>query len=115
MLGVLIGTDKSSVQQMRLIHKVGFTAQEIESYRQLVFTNLTTGLRSILEAMEAFGIPLTERNVRYIDMVEHAPDLRDGEPFPMEYLAPFKSLWQDENLQAAYERGNEAALPENLK
>jgi hypothetical protein len=25
---------------MRLIHKVGFTGQEIESYRQLVFNNL---------------------------------------------------------------------------
>ena len=100
---------------MRLIHKVGFTGQEIESYRQLVFNNLVNGLRLILEAMDAFGIPLTERNIPYIEMIEHAPDLRDGEPFPIEYLAPLKSLWQDENLQAAYERGNEAALPENLK
>lgn len=65
--------------------------------------------------MEAFEIHLTGRNEPYINMIEHAPDLRDGEPFPIEYLTPLKSLWQDENLQAAYERGNEAALPENLK
>lgn len=100
---------------MRLIHKVGFTAQEIESYRQLVFNNLVNGLRLILEAMEAFDISLIEQNLPYIGMIEHAPDLCDGEPFPVEYLAPLKSLWQDENLQAAYERGNEAALPENLR
>ena len=107
-------TDKSA-QQMRLIHKVGFTTQEIEQYRQQVFNNLITGMRSILEAMDAFGIQLTEQNEPCIDMIEHAPDLRDGEPFPIEYLTPLKSLWQDENLQAAYERGNEAALPENLR
>lgn len=100
---------------MRLIHKVGFTAQEIEQYRQQVFNNLINGIRSILGAMEAFEMHLARRNEPYIDMIEHAPDLRDGEPFPIEYLMPLKSLWQDENLQAAYERGNEAALPENLK
>ena len=115
MLGVLTTETNKSAQQMRLIHKVGFTTQEIEQYRQQVFNNLINGLRSILDAMDAFDMRLTARNVPYIDMIEHAPDLRDGEPFPIEYLIPLKSLWRDENLQAAYERGNEAALPENLK
>ena len=41
-----------------------------------------------------------------------APDLRDGDPFPMEYLEPLQSLWKDPSLEAAISRGNEAALPE---
>jgi len=45
-------------------------------------------------------------------MIMDAPDLRDGDPFPMEYLEPLQSLWKDPSLEAAISRGNEAALPE---
>lgn len=45
-------------------------------------------------------------------MAIDAPDLRDGDPFPMEYLEPLQSLWKDPGVEAAIARGNEAALPE---
>lgn len=48
---------------MRLIHRVAFSAQELEFYRQLVFSNLTTlGLRVVLEAMDDLDLGLTEEN-----------------------------------------------------
>jgi guanine nucleotide-binding protein subunit alpha len=47
-------------------------------------------------------------------MIEAAPDLRDGEPFPMNFCGPLKALWRDQGIQAAVQRGNEVALPENL-
>lgn len=48
-------------------------------------------------------------------MIEAAPDLKDGEPFPIKYRDPLKSLWEDPAIQAALMRGNEVALPENLR
>lgn len=48
-------------------------------------------------------------------MIELAPDLKDGEPFPLNYLTPLRSLWKDIGVQKALRRGNEVALPENLK
>nr|UYO72602.1 heterotrimeric G protein alpha subunit [Flammulina filiformis] len=106
---------KSTVlKQMRLIHRVPFSPQEIESYRQLVFDNLTRGLKYLLDAMEDMELEVDEENLKYVEIIENARDLRDGEPFPMEFYNPLKSLWEDPNVQKAWARGNEAALPENL-
>ncbi|KAG6890507.1 hypothetical protein C0995_007706 [Termitomyces sp. Mi166 len=104
----------TQVKQMRLIHKLPFSPQEIESFRQLVFENLTRGMKYLLDAMEDMELKVAEENIPHVDLIENAPDLRDSEPFPMPYFEPLKSLWEDTNVQKAWERGNEAALPENL-
>lgn len=115
---LLLGSGDSGkstiLKQMRLIHKVPFSSQEIESYRQLVFDNITRGFKYLLDAMEDMELKVAEENIPHIDMVENARDIRDGEPFPEEYLGPLRSLWEDPGVQKAWERGNEAALPENL-
>ncbi|THH31576.1 hypothetical protein EUX98_g2608 [Antrodiella citrinella] len=106
---------KSTVlKQMRLIHRVPFSTQEIESYRQLVFNNLTHGMKYLIDSMEDMGISLSEAYGEYVQLIDDATDLRDGQPFPPEYLAPLRKLWEDPSVQKAWDRGNEAALPENL-
>lgn len=97
---------------MRLIHRVPFSPQEIESYRQLVFNNITHGLKYLLDAMEDMNLEVSEDNAPSVQLVEDAQDLRDGQPFPTEYLEPLRKLWEDTNVQKAWDRGNEAALPE---
>jgi len=115
---LLLGSGDSGkstiLKQMRLIHKLPFSTQEIESYRQLTFDNLTRGMKYVLDAMQDMDLKVSEENMPYLDLIENATDLRDGEPFPMSYYQPLKSLWEDPNVQKAWERGNEAALPENL-
>ena len=97
---------------MRLIHRIPFTPTEIEHYRQLIFINLTRGLRSVLDAMIDMELALSPENMAYIDMIDNVPDLGDGDPFPPEYQVALRKLWEDENLKKAWNRGNEAALPE---
>ncbi|KAH8831149.1 guanine nucleotide binding protein, alpha subunit [Flagelloscypha sp. PMI_526] len=108
---------KSTVlKQMRIIHKVEWTPREIESYRQLVFDNLVRGMKTVLDAMEDMQIepsPLIVEN-HWMDVLEETHDVKDGEPFPMEYRSILQSLWADSTVQQAISRGNEAALPENL-
>ncbi|KAF5376950.1 hypothetical protein D9615_007278 [Tricholomella constricta] len=115
---LLLGSGDSGkstiLKQMRLIHKLPFSAQEIESYRQLTFDNLTRGMKYLLDAMEDMDLKVSEASLPYVEVIENATDIRDGEPFPMSYYQPLKSLWEDPNVQKAWERGNEAALPENL-
>ncbi|EIN05403.1 heterotrimeric G protein alpha subunit 4 [Punctularia strigosozonata HHB-11173 SS5] len=114
---LLLGSGDSGkstiLKQMRLIHHVDFSAQEVEHYRQLVFGNLTHGMRYVLDAMDDFGLKLAPENEGYVDLIDAAPDVKDGEPFPAEYREPLRALWQDKNVRAAVLRGNEAALPEN--
>jgi len=97
---------------MRLIHSVPFDAQEIEHYRQQVFNNLTQGMLLLLESMVDMHLKLSAENQVYFDMIEHAPELRDGESFPIFFYHPLKTLWADPNVQKAWYRRNEAALPE---
>jgi guanine nucleotide-binding protein subunit alpha len=97
---------------MRLIHRIPFTTAETEHFRQLIFENLTRGLRSILDAMVDMELTVSPENMVYVDMIDDVPDLGDGEPFPPEYQAALCALWGDKNLRKAWNRGNEAALPE---
>ena len=97
---------------MRLIHKLPFSSSEIEHYRQLVFDNLTRGLCYVLDAMQDMDLKVSGENLSYLDLIDGTRDLRDGEPFPLSYYQPLKLLWNDPNVQSAWERGNEAALPE---
>ncbi|KIK69461.1 hypothetical protein GYMLUDRAFT_35528 [Collybiopsis luxurians FD-317 M1] len=107
---------KSTVlKQLRLIHRQPFSSQEIEFFRQLIFLNLTReGLKYVLEAMEEMELEVSRENLPYVNLIEFSPDLRDGEPFPRSYHTLLASLWADPNVQQAYRRRNENALPENL-
>ncbi|EIW86083.1 guanine nucleotide-binding protein alpha-2 subunit [Coniophora puteana RWD-64-598 SS2] len=115
---LLLGSGDSGkstiLKQMRLIHKVPFTPQEIEQYRQLVFNNLTNGFVYLLDAMEDMELEVEDDNQKHLELIRSAPDLRDNQVFPPDFFEPLKSPWADKNVQTAYERGNEAALPENL-
>ena len=97
---------------MRLVHRDPFSAQEIESYRQLIFNNLTHGLKNVIDAMEDMELEVSPENQDLVPIIEDASDIKDGEPFPTEFHDVLKRLWEDPFVQAAYARGNEAALPE---
>ena len=113
---LLLGSGDSGkstiLKQMRLIHRVPFSSQEIESYRQLIFNNLTHGLKNVIDAMEDMELEVSPENRDLVPVIEDASDIKDGEPFPTEFHTILKRLWEDPNVQAAYARGNEAALPE---
>lgn len=115
---LLLGSGDSGkstiLKQMRLIHKVYFNAQEIEGYRQLVFSNVILGLKALLDAMHEFDFEVSDKNKDYLPLFDSFTDLKDGDPFPPQFLEPCAKLWEDPGVQKAYVRGNEAALPENL-
>jgi len=97
---------------MRLIHRVPFSSQEVESFRQLIFNNLTHGLKYALDSMEDMGLEVSPNNSEHIELIESANDLRDGEVYPQHFYDPLRLLWNDKGVQQAWGRGNEAALPE---
>ncbi len=113
---LLLGSGDSGkstiLKQMRLIHRVPFSSQEIESDRQLIFNNLTHGLKNVIDAMDDMELEVSPENRDLIPIIEDASDIKDGEPFPVEFHTILKRLWEDPTVQAAYARGNEAALPE---
>lgn len=117
----------------------GFFAAD---YRQLVFSNLVSGMRTIIDTMDQWEMCVAPDNrvrrfpslpfellprcrpislvnsfhvgpsQRNVAIVDAAPDLARGQSFPIEYMRPLIALWTDPEVQRCYERGNEAALPE---
>jgi len=115
---LLLGSGDSGkstiLKQMRLIHTLPFTPTEIESYRQLIFGNLTHGLKYVTDGMEDLELKVNEENIPHLQLLESAPDIRDHEPYPTEYREALRALWRDPGVRAAFKRGNEYAVPENL-
>ena len=48
------------MKQMRLITHSAFTYGELEAYRQLVFANLVTGMRALVECLPDVGLSIEQ-------------------------------------------------------
>lgn len=47
---------------MRVIHNDKFTPQEIESYRQIVFSNIVRGSQMLVDALPSMDLELSPEN-----------------------------------------------------
>nr|QUF61610.1 guanine nucleotide-binding protein subunit alpha-1 [Ustilago esculenta] len=116
---LLLGAGESGkstiLKSMRIIHHIPFTAEESENFRRLVFLNLVQGMKTILDVMEDWTVDFQhQRNVDHLALFVSYPDISEDEPFPSNYLAALKDLWNDDGVQSVYRRGNEAAIPDNM-
>lgn len=116
---LLLGSGDSGkstiLKQMRVIHNDKFTPQEIESYRQLVFTNIIRGFQMLIDSLPSMGLSVSSENAPLLELLRSIADLRDGEAYPEPLLQPLQTLWSDPDVQRGWLRANEAALPENLQ
>ncbi|KAG8742125.1 hypothetical protein FRC10_001995 [Ceratobasidium sp. 414] len=104
---------KSTVlKQMRVIHNDKFTPQEIESYRQLVFSNIIRGLHMLVDALPMLDLSISPQNAPLVASIRSTPELRDGESYPEQLLQPLQAVWDDPQVQQGWSRANEVALPE---
>ncbi|GAA5816427.1 hypothetical protein MFLAVUS_009956 [Mucor flavus] len=115
---LLLGNGESGkstvIKQMRLIHASGFDSSERESFRVIVFANITVAMQILLEIIEQLNIPLQHENYNeYIPLFQNVEPLKRDEPYPSKYLEPLKLLWNDSGIQAAKNKGNMFALHDN--
>ncbi|KAG2233323.1 hypothetical protein INT48_007759 [Thamnidium elegans] len=84
---LLLGNGESGkstvIKQMRLIHASGFDAGERESFRVIVFSNITVAMQILLEIIEQLNIPLQHENYsEYIPLFQNVEPLKRDEPYP---------------------------------
>jgi hypothetical protein len=97
---------------MRLIHNDALTPAELEKYRQLVFHNLTSGIKFVLDKLKKLQFSLDPALASAIALFDDPPDLNDGEPYPHVYEAALSALWKEPAVCVAIERGNDIELVE---
>jgi len=116
---LLLGAGESGkstiLKQMKLLYAWGFSMAERKNYRRIIFSNIISSLRVVLEVMVFCGFTFErEGNKRYTNIIFLDRKLAIDEQLPVEYITPFKSLWADQAVQSVIKRGNEFALHDNL-
>jgi len=101
---------------MKLIHEGGYSTDEREAFKEIVYSNTVQSMRVILEAMEQMDIPLDEpRNEYHVQTVFLQPQQMDGNVLPPEVGLAIKSLWSDRGVQEAFDRSREYQLNDSAK
>ncbi|KAI9803060.1 MAG: hypothetical protein M1833_001130 [Piccolia ochrophora] len=116
---LLLGAGESGkstvLKQMKLIYASGFSRAEREDCRSIIFSNLNSAFKVILEAMDDMDIQLENpQNQQFAELIHLEHELAVKESFPMQYLRAFDSLWHDAGIKQAIVKGNEYALHDNL-
>ncbi|PVU90305.1 hypothetical protein BB559_004694 [Furculomyces boomerangus] len=117
---LLLGAGESGkstiIKQMKLIHGNGYTLEEKESYKEIIFSNTIQSIRVLLEAMENMEIPLDNPgNEKYVNLILDYPPQIEADVFPSDSAEAVKMLWHDKGVQECFSRSNEFQLNDSAK
>jgi len=93
---------KSTIfKQMKIIQDGGgFTSEELQSYKYIVFGNVVTQMKVIINAAEKINIPLdNEENKRRSERISKVPN--GGDAWSPELGQDIQALWADSGIQKA--------------
>ncbi|KAJ3164430.1 guanine nucleotide-binding protein subunit alpha [Geranomyces variabilis] len=117
---LLLGAGESGkstiLKQMKLIHDNGYSAEERETFREIVFSNTVQSMRVILEAMQNMGIALgNAANEVHRGVIMELPHQIEAEVLPADVALAVKTLWVDEGVQACFARSREYQLNDSAR
>lgn len=101
---------------MKLIHDGGYSHDEREAFKEIIFSNTVQSMRVILDAMDKMGLALAQpSNRHHATIVMDLPSQIERDSLPMEVTQAVKTLWKDPNVQSTYERSREYQLNDSAK
>lgn len=117
---LLLGAGESGkstiLKQMKLIHDNGYTKEERDSFKEIIFSNTIQSMRVILEAMERLEIAFAdENNKQHVSTVLDMPNQIEAEVFPADVAKAIGDLWKDSGVQECFERSREYQLNDSAK
>lgn len=114
-----IGTGESGkstiLKQMKLLHDGGYTQDEREAFKEIIFSNTIQSMQAILEAMQNLDCRLKDENRPFASIIldQSCQVVRDF--LPPDVTQAIKRLWKDPNLQSIFERSREYQLNDSAK
>ena len=101
LLSIYIGSGESGkstiVKQMKIIHKNGYTRDELMVYRQTVYKNLLESAQAIVNAMRKLGVDaqLPANRVHADKILDYRVDSSPSFTFSEDIALAIHHLWQD--------------------
>ncbi|CAF4299711.1 unnamed protein product [Rotaria socialis] len=118
---LLLGAGESGkstiLKQMKIIHMDGYSTEDFEQYREVVYSNTIQSLATIIRAMETLTVQFgsTDRERDAAMVLDKISRMADTEPFESELLDAMKKLWNDNGVQQCFNRSNEYQLNDSAK
>ena len=117
---LLLGAGESGkstiLKQMKLIHEGGYSRDERESFKEIIFSNTVQSMRVILEAMESLELPLDDQRAEYhVQTVFMQPAQIEGDSLPPDVGNAIAVLWKDVGVQDCFRRSREYQLNDSAK
>jgi guanine nucleotide-binding protein subunit alpha len=101
---------------MKLIHDGGYTTEERESFKEVIFSNTIQSMRVTLEAMDMMGLQFQRpENFGYKLAIMDAPSQIDGTRLESNLADAVYSLWADPATKQCVARANEFQLNDSAK
>ncbi|KAJ2000695.1 guanine nucleotide-binding protein subunit alpha [Coemansia thaxteri] len=112
---LLLGAGESGkstiIKQMKLIHDGGYSQEERESFKEVIFSNTIQSMRVLLEAMDTLHISLEHLEYQVLsDIIMRMPSQIEADNLPSDVASAVKALWSDEGVRECFKRSNEFQL-----
>ncbi|KAJ1723398.1 guanine nucleotide-binding protein subunit alpha [Coemansia sp. RSA 2703] len=112
---LLLGAGESGkstiIKQMKLIHDGGYSQDERESFKEVIFSNTIQSMRVLLEAMDTLRIGLEHAEYQaHSDVIMSMPGQIEADNLPTDVSNAVKALWSDNGVRECFGRSNEFQL-----
>ncbi|KAJ3193738.1 guanine nucleotide-binding protein subunit alpha [Irineochytrium annulatum] len=89
----------------------GYSPDEREAFKEIIFSNTVQSMRVILEAMDTMGIALgSPENGYHRAVIQESPMQIEATSLPREIAEAVKALWRDEGVRWCFGRSREFQL-----
>lgn len=101
---------------MKIINEGGYSRDERESFKEIIFSNTVQSMRVILEAMESLELPLEDQRMEYhVQTIFMQPAQIEGDVLPPEVGNAIETLWKDRGVQDCFKRSREYQLNDSAR
>jgi hypothetical protein len=115
---LLLGGSESGkstfLKTAKLVFEGGYSRDERESFKEIIFSNTVQSMRVILEAMDWLELPVDDQRTQYhVQTIIMQPANMEGDNMPAEVGRAIDALWKDSGVREAFERSREYQLCDN--
>jgi guanine nucleotide-binding protein subunit alpha len=101
---------------MQLIHGSGYTNEEREAFKEIIFSNTVQSMRVIMDAMDTLNIALEKPdNQKHREVIMSLPSQIEADTFPADAAAAVKALWADTGVKECVKRSREYQLNDSAR
>uniref|UniRef100_A0AC35U4A1 Guanine nucleotide-binding protein alpha-7 subunit n=1 Tax=Rhabditophanes sp. KR3021 TaxID=114890 RepID=A0AC35U4A1_9BILA len=116
---LLLGSGESGkstiLKQMRILHKDGFSQQDLLMIKPVVYSNSIHSMLAILRAMFHLNIEYADADRIKDSQMVFATVHANKEEITEELSSAMQRLWKDEGVQLCYKRSNEYQIDDSAR